>query len=122
MDRQPEKGKFSRLKVNQIVAVSSSRFSDSAKTTAAGRLIGSVCRGVGRAGDLAHRIEQALGAWRLIPGHHVMLPGMKQRMAIVSFSPSQTCIGHTMVRPSRFGSLMIASSGTSYQLPSMRTL
>src|ERR1700684_2067638 len=46
------KGKFSRLKVNQIVAVSSSRFSDSAKTKAAGRLIGSVCRGVGRAGDL----------------------------------------------------------------------
>jgi hypothetical protein len=115
------KGKFSRLKVNQIVAVSSSRFSDSAKTKAAGRLIGSVCRGVGRAGDLAHRIEQAFGL-AVDTGHHVMLPGMKQRMAIVSFSPSQTCIGHTMVRPSRFGSLMIASSGTSYQLPSMRTL
>jgi hypothetical protein len=72
-------------------------------------------RGVGRAGDLARQIEQALGV-TVDTGHHVMLPGMKQRMAIVSFSPSQMCIGHTMVRPSRFGSLIIASSGTSYQL------
>jgi hypothetical protein len=86
-----------------------------------GRLIGSVGRGVGREGDLVCRIEQALLDVTVDTGHHVMLPGMKQRMAIVSFAPSQTCIGHTMVRPSRFGSLIIASSGTSYQLPSMRT-
>ena len=40
---------------------------------------------------------------------HVMLPGMKHRM-LVSRYP---VIGHTMVRPMRFGSLMTASSGTS---------
>ena len=115
------KGKFSRLKVNQIVAVSSSRFSDSAKTKAAGRLIGSVCRGVGRAGDLAHRIEQALGV-AVDTGHHVMLPGMKQRMPIVTLPSFRRGIGHTIVRPSRLGSLMTAPFGTSYQLPSIRTL
>ena len=47
-----------------------------------------------------------------------MLPGMKQRI-VQPAMPSR--IGQTMVRPTRFGSVMTASSGTSTHSPSIRT-
>ena len=47
----------------------------------------------------------------------VMLPGRKQRIEM----PSGPLIGHTMVRPARFGSVMTASSGTIIHSPSRRT-
>jgi hypothetical protein len=43
---------------------------------------------------------------------------MKQRITV----PDEPCIGHTMVRPTRFGTVMTASSGTSSHIPSIRTL
>jgi hypothetical protein len=46
-----------------------------------------------------------------------MLPGMKQRIDI----PAVPLIGQTIVRPTRFGSVMTASSGTSIHWPSSRT-
>jgi hypothetical protein len=48
---------------------------------------------------------------------HVMLPGMKQRMEI----PRDPLIGQTIVLPTRFGSVITASSGTSTHSLSMRT-
>jgi hypothetical protein len=50
-------------------------------------------------------------------GFWVILPGMKQRIEIWSSSR----IGHTIVRPADFGSVITASSGTSIQLFSRRT-
>ena len=47
----------------------------------------------------------------------VMLPGRKQRIEI----PTVPHIGHTMVRPARFGSVITASSGTSIHWPQSRT-
>ena len=48
---------------------------------------------------------------------HVMLPGRKQRIEI----PRDPLIGQTMVLPTRFGSVITASSGTSIHWLSMRT-
>lgn len=47
--------------------------------------------------------------------YQVMLPGMKQRIV----GPWWPQIGHTMVRPARFGSLIKASSGTSTQISTL---
>jgi hypothetical protein len=47
----------------------------------------------------------------------VMLPGMKQRIEI----PNAPLIGQTIVLPTRFGSVITASSGTSIHSLSMRT-
>jgi hypothetical protein len=49
--------------------------------------------------------------------HHVILPGMKQRIAI----PRDPLNGQTIVLPARFGSVITASSGTSIHWLSMRT-
>lgn len=48
---------------------------------------------------------------------YVMLPGMKQRIKI----PPSPRIGQTIVRPTRLGEVITASSGTSSHLPSSRT-
>ena len=49
--------------------------------------------------------------------HHVILPGRKQRIEI----PREPLIGQTIVLPTRFGSLITASSGTSIHSLSMWT-
>src|ERR1700704_432308 len=48
---------------------------------------------------------------------HVILPGMKQRIEV----PRVPLTGQTMVLPTRFGSVITASSGTSTHSLSMRT-
>lgn len=66
-------------------------------------------------GDVADRDARVN---RPVLTRYVMLPGMKQRISV----PDEPCIGQTMARPTRFGTVMTASSGTSSHAPSSRTL